>query len=170
MLGLRETSAASACPRVRLTSARLLLAWSQPVFTSTCLSCSCENNVSQVGRDLRQHFVSAAFSPPAAVSSSAGSVSPARPRRAGAAAAGRSVPDAPQRTAPTAAGRTGGRRDIRGQRGVLERKRCLRTGRIRGGGVGARSVTFSAYSEAICLISSDCRPTMCPTALAVSLP
>lgn len=31
-------------------------------------------------------------------------------------------------------------------------------------------LTFSAYSEAICLISSDCRPTMWPTALAVSRP
>lgn len=31
-------------------------------------------------------------------------------------------------------------------------------------------LTFSAYSEAICLISSDCRPTIWPTALAVSLP
>lgn len=31
-------------------------------------------------------------------------------------------------------------------------------------------LTFSAYSEAICLISSDCSPTIWPTALAVSFP
>lgn len=32
------------------------------------------------------------------------------------------------------------------------------------------SLTFSAYSDAVCLISSDCSPTICPTVLAVSLP
>ena len=32
------------------------------------------------------------------------------------------------------------------------------------------SITFPAYSDAICPISSDCKPTMLPTVLAVSLP